>query len=176
MEQLVRRIGFSRFLRLLRAWPPYLGAGVRVVEAAPDASRVTVELPLTALNRNFVGTHFGGSLYSMCDPFFMLMLIERLGPEFVVWDRAANIEFLRPGRGTVRATFELPAERVEAIRRDALARGKVLPEFEVAVVGRDGDLVARVRKTLHVRPKAPAAVAAIGAASGTDGPAARRSS
>jgi len=170
VERLVRWVGFARFLRLLRAWPPYLGAGVRIVEAAPDASRVTVELPLTVLNRNFVGTHFGGSLYAMCDPFFMLMLVERLGPGFVVWDKAASIEFLRPGRDTVRATFELPAERVEAIRREALAAGKVLPEFEVTVLGPDGTPVARVHKTLYVRARAPAAVAEVAAATGTDGP------
>jgi acyl-coenzyme A thioesterase PaaI-like protein len=151
-QRLVRRIGFARFLRILRAWPPFLGAGIRIREAAEDASRVTVELPLHALNRNFVGTHFGGSLYAMCDPFFMLMLLERLGPGFVVWDKSARIDFLRPGRGTVRATFELPAERVEAIRREALDGGRAAPEFEVTVVGADGELVARIGKTLSVRP------------------------
>jgi acyl-coenzyme A thioesterase PaaI-like protein len=154
MQRVVERLGFSRFLRLLRAWPPFLGAGVRVAEATPDGSRITVEMPLTALNRNFVGTHFGGSLYAMCDPFFMLMLLEGLGPGFVVWDKAARIEFLRPGRGTVRATFELPRERVEAIRREAEGGGRAHPEFEVTVVAPDGEPVARVHKTLSVRPKA----------------------
>jgi hypothetical protein len=166
MQRVVRRIGFSRFLRLLRAWPPFLGAGVRVAEATADGSRITVEMPLTRLNRNFVGSHFGGSLYSMCDPFYMLMLIERLGPEFVVWDKAASIEFLRPGRGTVRATFELPGERVEAIRREARDGGRALPEFEVTIVARDGEPVARVHKTLSVRPKARTPAPAAGATRG----------
>jgi acyl-coenzyme A thioesterase PaaI-like protein len=150
-QHAVRRLGFRRFLRLLRFYPPFLGAGVRVIDGS-DASQVTVELPLTRLNRNFVGTHFGGSLYAMCDPFLMLMLIERLGPDYVVWDKAARIEFLRPGRGTVRATFQVPDERVRDIRREAKAAGKALPEFEVTVVADDGTPVARVHKTLHVRP------------------------
>jgi acyl-coenzyme A thioesterase PaaI-like protein len=148
-----RWLGFRRFVRLLRFYPPFVGAGVRVTDGS-DASRVTVEMPLTVYNRNFLGTHFGGSLYAMCDPFFMLMLIDRLGPEYVVWDKAASIEFLRPGRGTVRATFHVPEERVDEIRREANGNGKVLPEFEVTVVGEDGEPVARVRKTLHVRRKA----------------------
>ena len=148
-----RRLGFSRFLWLLRFWPPFLGARVRITGAAKDASSATVEMPLTPLNRNFVGTHFGGSLYTMCDPFFMLMLIERLGPDYVVWDKAARIEFLRPGRGTVRATFQVPDDRVHEIRREADAAGKVLPEFEVTVVAEDGTAVARVHKTLYVRPR-----------------------
>jgi acyl-coenzyme A thioesterase PaaI-like protein len=152
-EHAARRLGFDRFVRLLRFYPPFVGAGVRVTAGSADASRVTVEMPLTRLNRNFVGTHFGGSLYAMCDPFFMLMLMERLGPGYVVWDKAARIEFLRPGRGKVRATFHVPDERVHEIRREADAAGKVLPEFEVTVVADDGTAVARVHKTLHVRPK-----------------------
>src|SRR5690242_15289284 len=163
MQRAVRRLGFARALRLLRVYPPYVGAGVRVTDAAADASRVTVEMPLTRFNRNFVGTHFGGSIFSMCDPFFMLMLMERLGPGYVVWDKAAAIEFLRPGRGTVRATFELPDARVAAIRADADRAGKVLPEFEVAVVAEDGTVVARIHKTLHVRPKARARADGAGA-------------
>jgi acyl-coenzyme A thioesterase PaaI-like protein len=155
-QHAVRRLGFRRFLRLLRFYPPFVGAGIRVAGASADLSRVTVEMPLTALNRNFVGTHFGGSLYAMCDPFFMLMLMERLGPGYVVWDKAASVEFLRPGRDTVRATFELPAARVDEIRRAAESEGKVQPEFDVTVVGGDGEPVARVHKTLHVRPKARA--------------------
>jgi acyl-coenzyme A thioesterase PaaI-like protein len=163
MQRAVRRFGFGRFIRWMRLYPPFVGAGVRVTGAAADASRVTVEMPLTRLNRNFVGTHFGGSLYAMCDPFFMLMLMERLGPEYVVWDKAARIEFLRPGRGTVRATFEVGDARVAAIRADADRAGKVLPEFEVTVVAADGTEVARVHKTLYVRPKARARADAAGA-------------
>jgi acyl-coenzyme A thioesterase PaaI-like protein len=154
MQRASRLLGFQRFLRLIRLYPPYVGAGVRVTEVAADASRVTVEMPLTPLNRNFVGTHFGGSLYAMFDPFFMFILLERLGPGSVVWDKAARVEFLRPGRGTVRATFHVPDDRLEEIRRNALRHGKVLPEFEVTVLAEDGTAVARVHKTLYVRSKA----------------------
>jgi acyl-coenzyme A thioesterase PaaI-like protein len=155
-QHAARRLGFHRFLRLLRFYPPFVGAGVRVTAGSADGSHVTVEMPLTVLNRNFVGTHFGGSLYAMCDPFFMLMLMHRLGPDYVVWDKAARIEFLRPGRGTVRATFLVSDDRLAEIRREANGAGKALPEFEVTVVGDDGAPVARVHKTLHVRPKVQA--------------------
>lgn len=170
MQRAVRRLGFGRLIPLLRLYPPFVGAGVRVTGAAADASRVTVEMSLTRFNRNFVGTHFGGSLYSMCDPFFMLMLMERLGPGYVVWDKAASIEFLRPGRGTVRATFELPDARVEAIRADADRAGKVLPEFDVTVVAEGGTEVARIHKTLYVRPKARARAEGASADAEADAP------
>jgi acyl-coenzyme A thioesterase PaaI-like protein len=155
LQKLAARIGIHRFLRLLRLYPPYLGAGVRVRYAAADLSRVEVEMPLRPWTRNYVGTQFGGSLYSMCDPFFMLMLIARLGPGYVVWDKSAAIEFLRPGRGTVAAVFELPQARVDEVRRAAERGDKVFPRFEVTVTDRDGTAVARVEKVLYVRRKRP---------------------
>jgi acyl-coenzyme A thioesterase PaaI-like protein len=157
LQRVAALVGPSRFLRLLRIYPPFLGAGVRIRRAERDLSRVEVELPLTAWNRNFVGTHFGGSLYSMCDPFFMLMLMARLGRRYVVWDRSASIEFLRPGRGTVTASFELPEARVEEIRREADRGEKIFPRFEVTVVDGAGEPVARVSKVLYVRRKEPRA-------------------
>lgn len=115
-------------------------------------------------NRNYFGTHFGGSLYAMCDPFFALILVEALGPrEFTVWDKAASVRFLRPGTGTVRARFAIPFERVEEIRAHALAADKVEPEFTAEVVDDSGRVVAEVHKLLHVRyrgPRGPAAPAA----------------
>ncbi|HEX2162338.1 MAG TPA: DUF4442 domain-containing protein, partial [Thermoanaerobaculia bacterium] len=102
-------------LRLLSVWPPYLGAGIRV--SRPDPHTFVVRLKLRWWNRNYFGTHFGGSLYAMCDPFFVLILAQALGKGYVVWDKAAAIRFVRPGRGTVTATFRLPPEEVEAIRR-----------------------------------------------------------
>jgi acyl-coenzyme A thioesterase PaaI-like protein len=155
LQKLAALVGPARFLRLLRIYPPYLGAGVRVRHVEPDLSRVEVEMRLTPWNRNLVGTQFGGSLYSMCDPFFMLMLMMKLGPGYVVWDRSASIEFVRPGRSTVVATFELPEARVDEIRRQTHGVEKVFPQFEAAVVDEAGLLVARIEKILYVRRKQP---------------------
>ena len=93
--------------RIINVYPPFLGAGVRVRQSKADPYTIVSSMKLRPWNRNLFGTHFGGSLYAMCDPFFMLILIAALGPEFVVWDKAATIRFLRPGRGTVRATFHI---------------------------------------------------------------------
>lgn len=112
-----------------------------------------VRMKLRWWNRNYFGTHFGGSLYAMCDPFFALILAQRLGSGYIVWDKAAAIRFVRPGRGTVSARFEIPADEVEAIRRAADQAGKVEPEVTVEVVDEAGEVVARVEKTLYVRRK-----------------------
>lgn len=139
-------------LRLLNLYPPYLGAGVRV-KASPDLRTYEVRMKLRWWNRNYVNTHFGGSLYSMCDPFFMLMLMDALGSGYIVWDKAATIRFRRPGKGTVRAVFQLPLERVQEIRAAVDAGGKVEPVFTVEVVNEQGEVVAEVEKLLYVRRK-----------------------
>jgi acyl-coenzyme A thioesterase PaaI-like protein len=137
-------------LRLLSLYPPYLGAGVRVRPSA-DLRTFEVRMKLRFWNRNYVGTAFGGSLYAMCDPFFMLILIEALGRDYVVWDKAATIRFRRPGRGTMTATFHIPQERIDEIRAAADAGGKVEPFFTVDVVDEQGEVVAVVEKLLYVR-------------------------
>src|SRR5690349_1608608 len=90
-----RRPGRHRLFYLLSLYPPFLGAGVRVVHVSRDLCTFDVRMPLTPLNRNYLGTHFGGSLYSLCDPFYLLILAENLGPGYVVWDKAATIRFRR---------------------------------------------------------------------------------
>lgn len=141
------------FRHVVNVWPPFWGAGIRVRVIAADWSYVQVELRQGLLNRNFVGTHFGGSLFAMADPFHMLMLLHLLGKDYVVWDHAAEIEYLKPGRGTVRAEFSVKPEQVGRLRQEAADGSKLLPEFLVEIRDRDAELVARVRKRLYVRLK-----------------------
>jgi len=139
--------------RFIRLYPPYLGAGVRVTHIAADFRRVEVEMPLRFYNRNYVGTHFGGSLYSMVDPFYMLMLINILGPDYIVWDKAANIRFKRPGKGVMKAVFELTEEKIAEIRAAADTQPKVEPLFQVLIKDEEGKVVAEVDKLLYVKKK-----------------------
>ena len=139
--------------KAINLYPTYVGAGVQVVETSDDFRYLRVEMALRFYNRNYVGTHFGGSLYSMCDPFYMLMLIKNLGDDYIVWDRAASIDFKKPGEGTVSAEFVLTGERIDEIRRLADEQYKVEPTFEVNVVDEEGDVVAHVEKVLYVRRK-----------------------
>lgn len=137
--------------RIINVYPPFVGAGIRVRQSKADPYTVVSSMTLRLWNRNLFGTHFGGSLYAMCDPFFALILARHLGAGYVVWDRLASIEFLRPGRGTVRATFHIPPEEIAKIRERADGGEKVEPRLVAEVVGEDGEVVARIEKTLYVR-------------------------
>ncbi len=145
--------GPAAMRRLFNLWPPFRGAGIRVREIAPDFSRCTVELRMGLLNRNYVGTHFGGSLFAMTDPFFMILMMKSLGDDYVVWDKAGTVRFLKPARGTVTARFEMPAERVAEARTMTAGGAKFEPTFLVEIVDAAGVVVADVEKTLYIRKK-----------------------
>jgi hypothetical protein len=144
----------ARTLRFfLNLWPPFVGAGIHVTALAEDYRDAIVELRPHWYNRNFFGDHFGGSLYSMTDPFYALMLIHILGREYRVTHAAGSISYLAPARGVVRAQFRITDEQVAAIRAAAEGGEKHLPQFTTDIVDRTGSNVARVTHTAYVRRK-----------------------
>ncbi|TVQ28441.1 MAG: DUF4442 domain-containing protein [Wenzhouxiangella sp.] len=137
----------------MNIWPPFLAAGIRVREISPDYRYARVELRLGLLNRNYVGVHFGGSLFAMADPFLMLLYIKNMGPDYIVWDRAGRIEFLKPGRGTVVAEFRISDEDLARARRETESGRPWLVDHEVEIRAPEGELVARVQRTVYFRRK-----------------------
>jgi acyl-coenzyme A thioesterase PaaI-like protein len=137
----------------MRLWPPYLGAGIRVRRVAPDFREIEVVMPLRWHNRNNFGTHFGGSLYAMCDPFFALMVLHNLPADYLVWDKAASIEFIAPGRSSVSATFCISEDDLAVIRKMTESGDKHLHVFRAGVVDEERLVVARVEKIVYVRRK-----------------------
>jgi acyl-coenzyme A thioesterase PaaI-like protein len=142
-----------RMLRWMNWWPPFLGMGIKVRRISDDFREVDVEMVQRFWNTNYVGVHFGGSLSAMTDPFYMLMLIEILGRDYIVWDKAASIRYRKPARGTVRAEFRLTPEQIDEVRKALETQAKVEPVFVVQIKDRDGDVVSEVERTLHVRKK-----------------------
>lgn len=144
----------SKLLRhLINCWPPYLFSGIRATHLSADYRSADVELRQRWYNRNYVGTHFGGSLFAMTDAWYMIMLLQNMGREYYVWDKSAAIEYVAPGRGTVRAHFHLDEETLLRIRERTATGEKYLPEFTVDIVNTDNLLIARVTRTLYVRRK-----------------------
>jgi acyl-coenzyme A thioesterase PaaI-like protein len=141
------------FKLMFNFYPPYWATGIIVRKVSPDYREVIVHMKMRWYNRNYVNTHFGGSLYSMTDPFFMLMLMQILGKEYIVWDKAAHIDFIKPGRGTVTAKFVINEKQIEQIISNTAAGQKYLPEFAVDIKDQAGEKVASVIKTLYIRKK-----------------------
>ena len=143
----------SLFRRGINLWPPFLFAGIHVTAISADYRYVRVELRQRPWNVNYVRTHFGGSLFAMTDPFWMLCLLQNMGSRYFVWDKAGNIEFLKPGRGVVWTEFRLDDATLEEVKAATSNGDKYLHWFENDVLDADGEAVARVRKQVYVRLK-----------------------
>jgi len=155
LAQFIRRSANKipvRYLRILgNWWSPFRGAGIKIMYVSPDSREIQVQMRLRWFNRNYVGTHFGGSLYAMTDPFYMMILINNLGKEYIVWDKAACIEFKKPGKGTVNARFLMSEAEIQAIKHKADELGKYVFDKYVEILDAQGEVVASVTKTLYVR-------------------------
>ena len=141
------------FRFLLNLYTPYLGAGVKIEEIRQDWCYMRVSMRLRWYNRNAMGVHFGGSLYSMTDPHLVLMHMQLLGPDYIVWDKEASIEFLRPGKGKVTAEVSLPREAVENIRQEVKNGRIAFPRYTMEIKNEKNKVVAKVSKTLYIKKK-----------------------
>lgn len=139
------------FRWIINVWPAYRGTGGHVLHIADDWKHVRVRLPLNLRTRNYVGTIFGGSLYAAIDPFYMLMLIHLLGPDYIVWDKAASIRFVRPGRTTLYAEFRIDDAELAEIRRLLETETKIDRTYDVTLADAEGTVHARMEKVVQVR-------------------------
>lgn len=148
---LKRMPNFSKFI--MNRYAPLKAAQIKIDVFKPAEGYVRVKMPLTSSNKNIVGVHFGGSLYAMVDPFFMLILMEQLGREYIVWDKAATINFIAPGRGEVYAEFTISQFEINEIRKLAETYAPVFREYKVDILDLSGNQIAQVDKTLYIRRK-----------------------
>ncbi len=142
--------------RFFNFYPPYFGARIKVHTLNKERTWIASTMKLTALNKNYVGTQFGGSLYSMCDPFYMFILMENLGPGYIVWDKAATIRFIKPGEGEVRAEFKIEKEQIEKIKIEVAEKRKIDVVFSTEIKDvKTGKVIAEVDKTIYIRRSLP---------------------
>jgi acyl-coenzyme A thioesterase PaaI-like protein len=136
---------------VMNHWPAIARSGGRITYIAPGLTEVHIKLSLNWRTFNAVGTIFGGSMYAACDPFFMLILMRQLGPDYIVWDKAATIHFKKPGRGTLQACFRIEPEEVEAIQKALETERSIDRVYAVDLVNESGEPAATVEKVLYIR-------------------------
>lgn len=141
------------FKTIVNLWPPLFFSGIKVTHLSPDYREAQVTLKLRWYNRNYVGTQYGGSLSSMTDPWYMLMLMNNLGRDYFVWDKHAEIDFVSPGKTHVHALFKITDETLEDIRTKTASGEKYVPEFLVEIRDNEGKLVARVKRRVYIKLK-----------------------
>jgi hypothetical protein len=137
--------------KALEQFGPYVGANIK--PKLIDNLTIEVKMPLVISNTNYVGTQFGGSLYSMCDPFFMFILMWNLGDNYIVWDKSAKIDFILPGKNTVTAIFHLDQSEIDEVKSIVEQKKKAVRNYTVEVKDESGNIVAKVEKELYIRRK-----------------------
>lgn len=157
MNTLIKKLQTIPFVSkfMLNHYSPYKGAGIEIDKIDLKNYHIRVKMPLTHKNQNIVGVHFGGSLYSMVDPFYMLILMHHLGSKYVVWDKAATINFLSPGRSTVYADIRLDFIEIEQIKEATANYQPVYRNYTLNIFDDSGLRIAEVQKTLYIRRKNP---------------------
>ena len=145
----------SKFL--LNRYAHYRGAGIEIDKVDLANYHIRIKMPLTRKNQNVVGVHFGGSLYSMVDPFYMLILMHHLGSKYIVWDKSASIQFLSPGRGTVYADIRLDSTEIDQIKQLTENHAPVYRNYSLNIFDESGVRIAEVQKIVYIRRKKPKA-------------------
>lgn len=140
-------------LKLWNFWPPFLFSGISAEKVSKDYRHIVSRLKLRFWNANFVGTQYGGSIFSLADPFYMIMLIKNLGPEYVVWDKSARINYLKPGKTDLSAEFKLSEEDLEGIRKAVAETGKIEWSRVIDIKNAQGEIVAQVEKIISIKKK-----------------------
>ncbi len=135
----------------INTYAPYIGAGIKIEHINLDQGLCVVSMGLNSLNKNIVGTQFGGSLYSMVDPFYMLMLMHQLGSSYVVWDKSSHIEFVAPGNSKVTARMKIPSDEIKTIQDLAKDGEPVFREYKVDIVDEQQKIITTVTKTIYIR-------------------------
>lgn len=134
-------------------FPAYRGSGARVLYISADYCEMRVKIPLSWRTRNYVGTIYGGSMYAGIDPIYMLMLIKTLGAGYIVWDKAANIHFKRPGKETLFADFLLTQEELDEIKKTLQTQKSVDRIYTVELKDKNGKIHCLIEKTLYIANK-----------------------
>lgn len=146
-------LSVNNFRRLLNLYPPYIGAGVKIEYISNDWKELRVSMRVHWYNRNAVGTHFGGSLYSMIDPHLMLLLMKLLGKDYYVWDKSASIDFIKATKEKVTAKIKITDEDIKEIKQKTKNGEKYLPTFIIDIRDESGELVASAEKIIYIRKK-----------------------
>lgn len=140
------KLGFNLF-------PALRGTGGRVTFISSDFKELHVKLPLSWRTRNYVGTIFGGSMYAASDPMYMLQLIQILGDDYVVWDKAAKIRFKKPGKSTLYIKFEITDDIIIKIKRELENEGKMDLILHTHWLDKNNVVHCELEKTLYIATK-----------------------
>ena len=134
--------------------PMYRRSTARITEVTDDLMHIKIKLPISYKNRNYVNSIFGGSMFSAVDPIPMIQILNILGDDYVVWDKAAEIKFKRPGRENLYANFNCTPSEILNIKKRIENEQEIEVEKLTQLTNKNGDIVfCEVSKTIYIANK-----------------------
>lgn len=134
-------------------FPAFWSTGAKVTYLAADYKEIRLKLPLSWRTRNYVGTIFGGSMFASTDVLYFLLVLNNLGKNYIVWDKASCIRFKNPGKGTLYTKAVLSDEEIEIIKTELLNTDKIDRVYFLDLIDETGDICASIEKTIHIQNK-----------------------
>ena len=134
-------------------WPPFIASGIKVDHVSEDFLNITVSLRKRTYNTNYMGVHWGGGIYSMCDPFYAFILMHHLGREYIIWDQNAEIKFLKPGKGRIQAIFSINQDTINSIKLTCESKKSHTAYFDTFLKNEQNESIAWVKKGVYVKKK-----------------------
>lgn len=133
--------------------PMYRRTTARVVEISDDLKRVKIKVPISYKNKNYVGAIFGGSMFAATDPIYMIQLVQILGEDYVVWDKAATINYKRPAKEHLYCEFLFSDDEIDAIKKQVAKTQEMTVEKTTYLTNANAQVFAEVIKTLYIAEK-----------------------
>jgi hypothetical protein len=140
-----RKLYVQTFRFLFNLMPCIWCGGGRVTHLSEDFTQLRT--------KNRLGTIYGGSMYSSTDPMYMLMLMEILGKDFVVWDKGCTIRFKRPAKTTLFAEFKITPQMLAGVREAVTRDQETTFTWKAEYKDREGAVYAEFDKVLYVASK-----------------------
>ncbi|RKF03038.1 acyl-coenzyme A thioesterase PaaI-like protein [Tenacibaculum lutimaris] len=134
--------------------PMYKRSTGKIIYVSDDLLNVKVKIPVSYKNKNYVGSIFGGSLFSATDPIYMIQLINILGNDYVVWDKSSSIKFIKPVYEDGFIDFIFSTDEIEEIKKRVEVEKKIDLIKELEIVSKDKSTVfTKIDKTIYIADK-----------------------
>ncbi len=138
----------------LESYPPFKSMNIKVLALDEQWRQVRILLPLEPQNLNPGGTLFGGAMASLADPIAALACAQRF-PDYTVWTKRLQLDFLRPGNEDLILQFDFPDELHQQIETILAEKGSHTPHFEYGFYRTDGTHCCQISCEVAIRPADP---------------------
>ena len=125
----------------------------KILTVSEDLHHVKVVIRLSYKNKNYVGSMFGGSLFAATDPIYMIQLMQILGKEYVVWDKATEIKFKRPVYQNAFVRFEFSSDEIQYIKQRVEAEKEIDLVKQLVITDSNEKIYTEISKTIYISSK-----------------------